>query len=252
MSALCGQRTPREAALASPALRRFARITAVVSLAVLAVHHLRGRVPDLHEVLAVLRDAHTGWLIAAGLAIFTSINMYARHQRTLLAAVGVTLPHVRALAVSYSRSAMSYSLPAGSVVSAAYAYRQYLAHRADRRSSATVVALSGALLAAALATLTCAGMLAGGMLGLPRSWIAHPATVVASSAALSAAIILLTRYVTRAVTPRHCAFALAAAIANWSTDLLCLFFVPALSTCPSASSRSGPSTSAHRSSGKSR
>ncbi len=217
---------PASARLATlPLLRRTVRITAVALLGVTAAYHLQTRIPDIGEIGAVLRQTHMGWLIAAGIAMFTSIDMFARHQRSLVRAVGVTLPHHRALALATSRSAMAYSLPAGSAVSAAYAYRQFHSHGVDHRSSATLIALSGTLLISALVVLYSAGMLVAAVLDLGATHIVPPAVLAAATAALGIILLLIVRSSSRPFPLRYYTIALAAAIANWTGELLCLVFV---------------------------
>lgn len=193
-----------------------------------AVYHLRDQLPQPNEVIAVLRAADATWLIAASLCILASLDMFARHQRTLLAGVGVTLPHRRALALAYSRAAMAYSLPAGSVVSATYAYRQFHAHGADRRAAAMVLMISGVLLATALAMIYAAGVIVAALLELPLTRILPPqltTTATASAGVLLVITAIIIRLATRSVTARYWMLALTAALANWSTELLCLLFV---------------------------
>lgn len=146
MTAGCGNRLPLVRPIA-PWARRAIGYPVVAVLGSVAVYHLYERLPQPHQVIAVLRAADTSWLIAASLAIFASLDMFARHQRTLLRGIGVTLSHPRALALSYIRAAMAYSLPAGSIVSATYAYRQFHTHGANRRAAATILSVSSVLLA---------------------------------------------------------------------------------------------------------
>lgn len=186
---------------------------------------LRDRLPDGTAVLAALRGADHAWVILAAVAIYVSMGMFARQQRRLLTAFGVTLPRHRALALAFSRSAMSISLPAGSVVSAGYAFRQFLAGGADKRVATTVMVLSGVISAAALVVLYSSGVLATTIFDISAAWRAHPMLALSAGAMLAVTIGVLVRYASRSVAPRHWLLALAAALANWSADLLCLIFV---------------------------
>jgi uncharacterized membrane protein YbhN (UPF0104 family) len=69
--------------------------------------------------------------------------MFARQQRRLLSAFGVRMSQPRALALTYSRSAITYAVPAGSAVSAGYAFQEYRSRGASRRTATTVTLLSG-------------------------------------------------------------------------------------------------------------
>lgn len=200
----------------------------VTLLGATAVYHLRDRLPQPNEIIAVLRAADAPWLIAASLAILTSLDMFARHQRALLAGVGVNLPHRRALALAYSRAAMAYSLPAGSVVSATYAYRQFHAHGADRRAAAIVLMLSGTLLATALVMIYAAGAIVAALLELPLARMLAPQLTATATTAASVFLVITAiaiRLATRSITARYWMLALTAALANWATELLCLIFV---------------------------
>ncbi|GAA5102647.1 YbhN family protein [Haloechinothrix salitolerans] len=227
MTVGCGNR-PTSVRPIMPGVRRAGGYVLVAALGTTAVYHLRDQLPQPHEVIAVLQTADTTWLIAASLAIFASLDMFARHQRTLLAGIGITLPHRRALALAYSRAAMAYSLPAGSVVSATYAYRQFHAHGADRRTAAMVLMLSSVLLTAALAMIYAAGAIVAALLELPLARMLPPqltTTATAFACVLLVITAIVIKLATRSVTARYWILALTAALANWSTELLCLLFV---------------------------
>src|SRR6266545_7221823 len=129
-----------------------------------------GRLPDPAQVSTSLAVADTGWLVVALAAELFSMAMFARQQRRLLTAFGVTIPRHRALALAYSRSAISISVPAGSAVSAAYAFRQFRTDGVSRRAAATVMVLSGLLSMGALVLLFVTGVLAAGAVRLASAW----------------------------------------------------------------------------------
>jgi uncharacterized protein (TIRG00374 family) len=157
------------------------RVAVVLALLVVAVFTLRDRLPSLTEVTAALRDADASWLAVATAAELVSMGMFARQQRRLLTAFGVPMTRHRALALAYSRSAIAISLPAGSAISAAYAFRQFRTDGASRRTAATVMVLSGLLSIAALALLYTTGALATAAVKLGESWTAHPALTQVSA-----------------------------------------------------------------------
>ncbi|WP_169732909.1 lysylphosphatidylglycerol synthase transmembrane domain-containing protein [Haloechinothrix halophila] len=227
MTVGCGNR-PTSVRPIMLGVRRAGGYVVVAVLGTTAAYHLRDQLPQPSDVIAVLRAADTTWLIAASLAILISLDMFARHQRTLLAGIGVTLPHRHALALAYSRAAMAYSLPAGSVVSATYAYRQFHAHGADRRAAAMVLTLSGVLLATALAMIYAAGVIAAALLNLPLDRMLPPQVTTTATASAGVLLVIATiviKLAARSVTSRYWMPALTAALANWSTELLCLLFV---------------------------
>src|ERR1044072_7136240 len=161
----------------------FLRVTGVVALFAAAALTVRDKLPSMADVPTALGAADPGWLAVAAAAEFVSMGMFARHQRRLLTAFGVRMtrhrslalpsqhprlltafgvrmPRHRSLALAYSRSAMAISMPAGSAISAAYAFRQSRTDGASRRTAATVMVLSGLLSFAAPFVLYATGALA--------------------------------------------------------------------------------------------
>ena len=86
-----------------------------------------------------------------------SVTMFARQQRALLHAYGVAMGLSYALALAYARTAIAAALPAGSAVSAAYAFQRFRAHGASRTTAASVTILSGTVSALGLLLLYLAG-----------------------------------------------------------------------------------------------
>jgi uncharacterized protein (TIRG00374 family) len=241
------------------------RVAVVVAVCVAAALTLHDKLPSLTEVTGALRDADPVWLAVAAGAEFVSLAMFARQQRRLLTAFGVTMARHRALALAYSRSAIAISLPAGSAISAAYAFKQFRKDGASRHTAATVMVLSGLLSLVALAVLYATGAIATLAVELGEAWRAHPATTQVSAMITLALLFfvgllawqsswqlhpsrprqhvgLLARLAprrprlaralapvadaiadSRAVPGRHWGLAFAAALANWLTDLLCLY-----------------------------
>jgi uncharacterized membrane protein YbhN (UPF0104 family) len=89
----------------------------------------------------------------------------------------------KALAVTYSRSAISISMPAGSAVSAGFAYKAFRRWGASPETAATVMVLSGILSTAGLGLLYLLGFLVAVASHPRHSWHAHP-VVVATTLAL--------------------------------------------------------------------
>lgn len=244
-----------------PVLAGTLKAAAVVLVLMVAAFTLQGKLPSVAAVGDAIAGADTSWLAVAAVAEFVSMGMFARQQRRLLFAFGVRMPRHRALALSYSRSAIAISLPAGSAISAAYAFRQFRTDGASKRTAATVMVLSGLLSFAALGLLYATGALAAAAVHLGMAWQEKPG-VASFAVALSTALIafvglfawqssgqihphrprvhrpvmarwprlaLLLRPLTDAITSsrevdgRHWTLALGAAVANWLTDLLCLY-----------------------------
>jgi putative heme transporter len=227
---------------------------AAASLVVIGVL-LRDRLPSLADVSAALRVADPAWLLVAVLAEAISISQFARLQRRVLIGYGVTIPQRRSLALAYSRSAIAITVPAGSAVSAAYAFRQFRADGASRAVATAVMLLSGLISISGLVLLYVTGAAATGAERLAGAWRAHPGLVEGALALLVMVTVLVAVLAwpardarprrswtsrlsprlaamlrpvadaiasSRTVAPRHWVIALGAATVNWLFDLLCL------------------------------
>lgn len=185
---------------AGAGLRRWWRPALLVVGIVAATLALRGRLPDPASIWTALRQARPGWLLAAVVLQVVSITAFAEQQRHLLAAFGVRMPAPTTVAVTYARSAMATALPAGSAVSAGYAFRQYRSHGASQAIAAAVMLLSGVASATGLTLLY-----AGDLLALTSPSV-RTLALLAAVAALAALAVAAGRAVaaTRApVTPAH-------------------------------------------------
>ena len=161
--------------------RRWLRIALALAAGAAAVVALNGRLPDTNAVLATASHADLRWAALAVLAQLISQTMFAYQQRRLLSAFAVGISPLRAVAITYSRSAISMAMPAGSAVSAAYAFQQYRQRGASRSIAATVSLLSGAASTAGLILLYATGLLTA---ALARN-AATAAAVVAAACALA-------------------------------------------------------------------
>jgi uncharacterized membrane protein YbhN (UPF0104 family) len=200
------------------------KLVAGAGVTVVALNSLSGKLPSFDEVAHAAGEAELPWLLAAAAAVLVSINLFARLQERLLKAYGVAIPHCRMVALTYSRSAITFTLPGGSVLSTAYAYREYRRYGADQRTAATVVLLAGVVSAAALAALAASGMALGEFVGeRPVSW-GQWAPWAAGAVAVVGLGLTAFFMVAKSISLRHWLPALGSAVANWVTDLLCLFF----------------------------
>jgi uncharacterized membrane protein YbhN (UPF0104 family) len=243
----------RDAEVAAPGRRRSARpgrrwpqIALAVAGAAVLVLVLRGRIPSLADLTAAATGAQGRWVLAAGVAQAVSIGMFARQQQRLLRAFGVRVGIGRMTAITYARSAISVSMPAGAAISAGYAFRQYRTQGASQRTAATVMILSGVVSTAALVGLAAAG---AGLTTAPAGWPVTAGTVLYATLAIAAVAVIaaaatirlrhrwpalgsvvssvlgsVRRAADSATTVRRRDWLLAALFSalNWLADLLCL------------------------------
>jgi putative heme transporter len=141
----------------------------------------------------------------------------------------MSLPY--AMAVTLSRSALAISLPAGSAISAAFAFQQYRAKGASRTIATAVMVLSGIMSFAGLAVLYLIGGAFYGVISL--------CVLVGTAVLAGTALVVVWRgwrpqpdgrlgqivAAAHEVAARHWALALVFAIVNWFADLLCLLAV---------------------------
>ncbi|MGI5241214.1 flippase-like domain-containing protein [Dactylosporangium sp. CA-139066] len=197
----------------------------VVGLGVAAVT-LQGHLPSPADAWAALRGASPAWLLLACALSALSMAAFAEQQRHLLSAFGVRMTAPASLALSYARSAMAASLPAGSAISAGYAFRQFRARGAGPAAAGAVILLSGVASLAGLALVYMViearwtlWLLAA--VALPLARISRPAVDVDVPPRSGGRL----RHVLRlaaAVPPRRWIGVLAIAAFNWLTDLACL------------------------------
>jgi hypothetical protein len=225
------------------AWRSVARWSALPAVGIAAIFTVSGKLPSMDSIVGAVRDADMGWLLVAAAAEIFSMAMFARQQRRLLHAFGVRMSRHRSLALAYSRSALAISMPAGSAVSAAYAFRWFRVDGASRSIAVSVMILSGLISFVGLGLLSLTGGAAVIAVRVAEVWQTHRVTVqlsVAAALVLIPLIVYLARHSSspirvrlpkavrtaftdaRDVAPRHWALALGAAAANWLTDMLCL------------------------------
>jgi uncharacterized membrane protein YbhN (UPF0104 family) len=170
-----------------PWLLRHWQIPVAVIMLVVAYLTLRGRLPSMDSVRSAWSSANVEWIIIAAAFELISNNLFARQQQTLLKGVGVRMSFPRALAVTYARSALAISMPAGSAVSAAYAFGQFKRSGATNDKATAAMILCGVVSFLGLASLYVAGVL--GLLATdPVGTVsAHPFLVSAIGAGVVAA-----------------------------------------------------------------
>lgn len=130
--------------------KRALRVAALLVVLGVAVFTLKDKLPDPGQIAATIASANPWWLVLAAAAEMTSLRHFALQQRRLLAGFGVKMSVPRAVAVTFTRSAISFSLPAGSAMSAGFAFRQFRTAGATRRTAGAVAVLSSVLSGVAL------------------------------------------------------------------------------------------------------
>jgi uncharacterized membrane protein YbhN (UPF0104 family) len=234
---------------------RAVRAAVLVLVGLVAIVTLHERLPSPDQVMAAFGDARPWYLVLAAVAELASMRHFALQQRRLLAGFGVGMSIPRAVAVTMSRSAIASSLPAGSAISAAYAFREFRTAGATREAASGVTVLSGLLSAVALVlsylavlwlpaddmptVLLVAAILAAGMLVFAADWHLSRRVYVPAAGALepSAAVpgirarLVVTARATwanlRELPPGSWSLSLLHAIVNWATDFACLAAVAA-------------------------
>jgi putative heme transporter len=225
----------------------------MLAIAYLTVHN---HLPTTHSVAVAIRSANIRWIIVAVVCEAISLSMFACQQRALLAATGVRMSFLRALAVTYARSALAISLPAGSAVSAGFAFQQYRRSGATNDKAAAVTVLSGVVSFLGLGGLYVVGVLTLLAAEPSETLSRHPALIYAIGGAIVIAGVtwLITRRSAndRPLRPKATAqtglsrrerirvtirqaieacrslragdwiVACSFAVANWLLDLLCL------------------------------
>lgn len=130
--------------------KRALRVAALLVVLGVAAFTLKDKLPDPAQIGRTIATASPWWLVLAAVAEMTSLRHFALQQRRLLAGFGVRMSVPRAVAVTFTRSAISFSLPAGSAVSAGFAFRQFRTAGASRRTAGAVAVLSSVLSGVAL------------------------------------------------------------------------------------------------------
>jgi putative heme transporter len=160
-------------------VRTVLKIGAVLVVTVIAYFAVRTRLPAFSDVVSTVKSAQPRWIAVAVLAEAVSIAMFAAQQRRLLSAFRVQMSVRRALAVTFSRSAIAVALPAGSAVSAGFAYQQYRLRGASRPIASTVMILSGLASTVGLILLYLGGLATVGAEWLSRAWTHEWRTLLA-------------------------------------------------------------------------
>jgi hypothetical protein len=257
MTAAAAQLTAAEAkAPAAPWWRRWVSLAVVGVVVIVTVWFVRREFPAWDELVAAVDRVNLGLLGLAALAEVLSMWLFARQQQWLFSGFGVGAPMRSVLAITYSRSAMSMTFPAGGIVSAAFAVDQFRRIGAERATAVTVTVLSGIASIAGLFVLYGVG---GGAValfgavghsgavvttvscvlvaGLAVTWVKRRGGVQSAVRPVLDVAVVSTRWgkiraavrrqwvEIRSLSGRYWAGAIGLAAANWATDVVCLSLV---------------------------
>jgi uncharacterized membrane protein YbhN (UPF0104 family) len=115
--------------------------------------------PTLKGALAALGQAEPWWIAAAVLAEATSMYLFARMRRRLLAAAGVRVRMRDVVPATYVADAVHLSVPGGAAFSTAYAYRWMRERGAGAAAITWTLVAGGVISTSALGALAVAGSL---------------------------------------------------------------------------------------------
>ncbi len=184
LAAPADQGAPDQGASSRRRWRTAVKIVIVVGASVAAYFALRHRLPSLSAVAGTVRTADHRWIAVAVLAEAVSLAMFAAQQRRLLGAFDVRMSPPRALAVTLSRSAIAVALPAGSAVSAGFAFQQYRQRGASRPTATTVLILSALASTVGLALLYLGGVSTVCARWLGTHWAGHSSAILLGAVAV--------------------------------------------------------------------
>jgi uncharacterized protein (TIRG00374 family) len=129
-----------------------------IALAGLAIYLVQGKTDELSGAGSFLTNLRWWWLVPAAGAEALSYLSFAAMQRRLLLAGEVVVPMTTMSGITMAGNAIQNSLPAGVVLSAAYAFRQFRRYGADDVLSGWVVIAMGAVSLITLSVLAAVGL----------------------------------------------------------------------------------------------
>jgi uncharacterized protein (TIRG00374 family) len=226
-----------------------------LGLAALAIEQLAGHKSELAEASEALGHLRWGWVLLGVAAEALSYLAFAQIQRRMLRAGRVDVPIGPMAAITLAANSITNSLPAGSVIAPAYAFRQFRHRGADQAVAGWSVAATFVVASVTLTVVAAIGVSVAGAegasldlvgpivavfllaVGLAVVFVQKRALVRAVSAALHlcqrltgwprgepAAHIdwIIRRLTVVRLSPRQMAGALWLGLANWLSDCGCL------------------------------
>lgn len=120
---------------------------------------------ELFTAGSMLSHLQVGWLLVAVVFELASMVVFARLQRWLLRAGGVSVPLLPMVEIALAGNAMSTSLPGGPAWSATWAFGQLRRRGANRVLAGWVLVVAGALSSFAVFVIVAAGAFVAGNSG---------------------------------------------------------------------------------------
>ncbi|HEY1484633.1 MAG TPA: YbhN family protein [Micromonosporaceae bacterium] len=171
-----------------PWIVRHWTVPVIAATLVIAYFTLRGHLPSLDSVADAFSRANVWWLTVAVVIETVSNVAFAFQQRALLKPLGVRMSLPRAIGVTYARSALALSMPAGSAVSAGYALREYKRSGASTEKATAVTLISGVISVLGLGALYVFGVVYVVLANPITMWHEHPILIAAGVAVTVAAV----------------------------------------------------------------
>lgn len=148
---------------------RTVRLALMVIALVFAAVALVGQWPGLHAGLVDLGTGRVRWLRLAIYAEALSMIAFARVQRQLLRAGGISLSLASMVEISLAGNGLRVSMPGGAAWAASFTFDQLRRRGANRVLAVYVVAVAWLMSALALIILLICAVYAGGSTGLAPS-----------------------------------------------------------------------------------
>jgi uncharacterized protein (TIRG00374 family) len=158
-------------------------------LAGLALWALAGRTGELSGASSYLGHLRWWWLALAVLAEAGSLAAFALIQKRLLVAGRVHVSTGRLAAVTVAATAIANSMPAGPVVSAVFAFRQYRRQGADEALAGWTLAAVFVVASVSLALVAGAGVAVAGAEGAGLDLLGVTVAVLVGTLALGAVFL---------------------------------------------------------------
>jgi len=160
-----------------------------LALAALALWALAGRRGELEGASTYFEHMRWWWLALAAVAEGGSLVAFALIQRRLLEAGGVTMTTRRLTGVTLASTAIANSMPAGPVVSAVFAFRQYRAKGADEALAGWTLAAVFVTASVSLALVAAVGVAVAGAEGAGLDLVGVTVAVLVGALAMGAVFL---------------------------------------------------------------